>query len=41
MSEFVGPVPSALVFCGVHGAPLSRSNFNKMLQERGRLRCGR
>ena len=30
MSEFVGPEPGALVFCGVHGAPLSRSNFNKM-----------
>jgi integrase len=30
MSEFVGPGSGALVFCGVHGAPLSRSNFNKM-----------
>jgi integrase len=30
MSEFVGPEPGALVFCGVQGGPLSRSNFNKM-----------
>jgi integrase len=30
MSEFVGTEPGALVFCGVHGSPLSRSNFNKM-----------
>jgi integrase len=30
LSEYVGPEPGALVFCGVKGAPLSRSNFNKM-----------
>jgi hypothetical protein len=30
MSEFVGPEPGALVFCGLQGGPLSRSNFNKM-----------
>jgi hypothetical protein len=30
MSEFVGPEPGALVFCGVQGRPWSRSNFNKM-----------
>jgi integrase len=30
MSEFVRPEPGALVFCGVRGVPLSRSNFNKM-----------
>ena len=30
MSEFVGADPGALVFCGIQGVPLSRSNFNKM-----------
>ncbi len=30
MSAFVGPDPGALVFCGVKGVPLRRSNFNKM-----------
>ncbi len=30
MSAFVGPDPGALVFCGVQGVPLRRSNFNKM-----------
>jgi len=30
MSEFVGADPAALVFTGIQGVPLSRSNFNKM-----------
>jgi integrase len=30
MAEFVGPEPGALVFPGAKGAPLRRSNFNKM-----------
>ena len=30
MSEFVGPEPGALVFSGVSGVPIRRSNFGKM-----------
>lgn len=30
MFEFVGPEPGALVFSGVSGAPIRRSNFGKM-----------
>lgn len=30
MSEFVGPEPGALVFSGISGVPIRRSNFGKM-----------
>jgi integrase len=30
LSLYVGPDPGALVFAGVHGGPIRRSNFNKM-----------
>jgi hypothetical protein len=30
LAKFVGPEPGALVFCGLSGVPLRRSNFGKM-----------